>query len=639
MTTFTRLCQRPTVIGLLLALVIVATFLPVAGFDFVNADDPGYFAANPNVQAGLSWQGLRWAFRTHEVESHYPLTWLSFMVDAELFGNGPAGPHLTNLLLHVANALLLLGLLRRLTGPGWGNVFIASAFALHPLHVESVAWVSERKGVLSTLFLLLALWAYTRYATTQAEGRDDGKTGGRPTTAEPAARNRHGNSRLALRAALWYLVALLWFALGLLSKPMLVTLPCVMLLLDYWPLRRLERRDGRLRLRPRLVLEKLPFFVLAGISSIIQVHVAQQAGALSTLGNSPLSARIGNALVSYLRYLGKLFWPVDLAFPYLYPGRWPPGEVILAGALLGGVTVFSLCRARRRPWLVVGWFWFLGMLVPVLGLVQWGNEAMADRFTYVPLVGLFLVLAMGAAELPQRLFPRMVLASAAVLLVLACALRTRNQLQYWRNGEMLARHAIAVTKDNYVAYNVLGGCLYRAGRLDEAISSFRTAVEINPRFASAENNLGLALAHQGKRQEAMRHYRLALEYSPAYPQAMINLGDALTMEGRLDEAIQQYREALRRDPDLASALNNLALVLLRKKNYAEAITYYREALAIAPQNAAAYKNLGLALAALGDVQQAIGCLETALRLNPDLPDAAQQLEALTARAKTGAPHP
>jgi Tfp pilus assembly protein PilF len=444
---------------------------------------------------------------------------------------------------------------------------------------------------------------------------------------------------LALPAAFWYLAALLWFALGLLSKPMLVTLPCVMLLLDYWPLRRLECRDGRLRLRPRLVLEKLPFFVLAGISSIIQVHVAQQAGALSTLGNSPLGARVGNALVSYLHYLGKSFWPVDLAFPYPYPGRWPPGEVILAGALLGGITVFSLCQARRRPWLVVGWFWFLGMLVPVLGLVQWGTEAMADRFTYVPLVGLFLVLAMGAAELPRRLVPRTVLASAAVLLVLACVLRTRNQLQYWRNGEMLARHAIAVTKDNYVAYNVLGGCLYRAGRLDEAIASFRTAIEIKPRSASAENNLGLALAHQGKLQEALRHYRLALEYSPAYPQAMINLGDALAREGKLDEAIHQYREALRRDPDLAPALNNLALVLLRKKNYAEAIIYYRQALAIAPHNAAAYKNLGLALAAQGDVQQAIGCLETALRLNPDLPDAAQQLEALTARAKMGAPHP
>lgn len=352
-------------------MVTMAVFLPVIDLGFVNSDDPGYFSENPNVLAGLTWSGIRWAFQTHEVASPYPMTWLSFMLDAELFGKGPAGPHLTNLLIHVTNVVLLFLLLRDLTGAYWRSAIVAALFALHPLRVESVAWIAERKGVLSTTFAFLSVWAYVRYAKA---GHPD--------------RVQRDNPRKICNRLAWYGLALVLLALGLMSKPMLVTIPCVLLLLDYWPLQRFAQgdRSGQ-RTIWQLLLEKVPFLMLAVGSSWNQIRVEKEMGALSPLTSLPVSARIGNALVSYARYLGKTFWPTDLAFPYSHPGQWPMTEVALAAALVVLLCFFSIMQSRKRPWLLVGWLWFLGMLVPVLGLVQWGSQAMADRFTYMPLVG------------------------------------------------------------------------------------------------------------------------------------------------------------------------------------------------------------------------------------------------------------
>ncbi len=667
---------HPFFIGLLLALVTFAVYWPVMGYDFINVDDPENISANPRVQAGLNWNNVVWAFSTDYNISWYPLTWLSFMLDVTLFGKGAGGPHFMNLLFHTANTVLLFVLLRRLTGAHWRSALVAGLFALHPLRVESVAWVADRRDLLSSFFWLLTLIFYASYAErTGARSKEQG-TGYKTAYSLPLAP---------------YSWSLLFFALGLMSKPMLVTVPFVMLLLDYWPLGRVSSfkfqvsssekpalQGARpstlgLRLICRLVWEKVPFFALSAISCIVTLFIYKKAGTVVTLEDIPLSERVENAFVSYVRYLGKTFWPGDLAIYHPYQAHWPLGQVILATALVAGLCVAAIGFGRRKPYGFVGWFWFLGTLVPVIGLVQWLKLlSICEHFTYMPLIGVFIILAWAAAEVLarwQRL--KVVMVAVAVLVLCACAVQTRDQLRYWQNSETLLRHALAVTKDNYLAYNQLGTYLTDHGRKDEAMENYRKALQsnpkrpdilcnmgtiladekrydeaiadyeaalrINPNLTEARINLGITLADmakaevvQGKTDEAIQHFRLLLQWEPNHASAHEQLAAALVAKGELAGAVIQFREAVRCRPNDANTHYNLANALALSRDFSEAVGQYTEALRLAPDHVAAHCNLGSALAELGRREEAIAQFREALRIAPDSAEAQQQLRALGA---------
>ena len=513
--------------------------------DFVNYDDDQYVSTNTVVLRGLTWHSASWAFTTGYAVNWHPLTWLSHMLDVQLYGLDPGPHHLTNLLFHIANTLLLFGLLRRMTGALGGSAFVAGLFAVHPLHVESVAWVAERKDVLSTLFWMLTLWAYVEYV------------------------RRPGLRR--------YWAVLLFFALGLMAKPMLVTLPFVLLLLDFWPLGRMglgpNPADGWALSRDgwattvRLVWEKLPLLALTVMSSIVTLVVHRRGGAVISLGATPLNLRVANALVSYVAYIGQMLWPARLAVLYPYaqslPGWWT------AGAFLGlmAISVAVIRAGPRRPYLLVGWLWYLGTLVPVIGLIQVGDQARADRYTYIPLIGLFIVVAWGVPDLMVRWpFRRIALPAAAGLVSLACVIAARGQLRYWQDSTTLWTHALAVTTGNTIVHNNLGVVLADQGKLEEAIAHYSEALRIKADSADAHNNLGVALADQGKLEEAIAHYSEALRIQPDYADAHNNLGVALADQGKLDEAIAHFSEALRIKPDYIKARDNLRLTLVSRGN-------------------------------------------------------------------------
>jgi tetratricopeptide (TPR) repeat protein len=638
-----KLC-RPGFLCLFLALATLVVFLPVARQGFVNYDDSDYVTENAHVQSGLTWANVVWAFTTGHASNWHPLTWLSHMLDCQLFGVRAGPQHLVSVGFHIANALLLLLLLRRMTGALWRSVLVAALFALHPLHVESVAWASERKDVLSAFFFLLTLGAYVRYVEgRRARGKEPGQetereksdiqrpkserspnsevrtpklSGGRPErqTGNPDAASRF----LLLPAPIFYVAALLFFALGLMSKPMLVTLPCVLLLLDYWPLRRFELSsfNPQPSTIPRLVAEKAPFFLLAAASSVITFIVQRKGGAVST--SLPVGERIANALVSYVRYIGKLFWPVDLSILYPHPGRWPAWQVIASTALLLAIFVAVLRLARGRPYLAVGWLWFCGTLVPAIGLIQVGIQSMADRYTYLPLIGLFIMLVWWMNELvPERPWRGQALAIASVSLLAACALLTVRQIQFWRDSEALFGHAVKVTRNNYLAYNNLGFYLSGQGRPVEAMENYRQSLKINPAYDDALNNLGYALAGQKKYSEAIPLYEAALRIRPNQAEVHNNLGNALSEVGKIDEAIQHYLVALAQKPDHADAHNNLGIALAMKGKLDEAIPHFQAAIRAKPGYASAHSNLGNALAAQHKLDEAIKEYKEALRLKPE----------------------
>jgi tetratricopeptide (TPR) repeat protein len=576
------------------------------------------------------------------------------MLDCQLFGLQPWGHHLTSVLLHAVNTILVFLLLRRLTGAVWRSLLVAAVFGLHPLHVESVAWVAERKDVLSTFFALLTLWAYARYAQEAGNREPGGKTF---NSADARAGIQHPTSN----AQWWYWSAVLFFALGLMSKPMLVTWPFVMLLLDYWPLgrisefgvrsselknapqlpgattcrveteRRRERSEGGSTLNSdqsransqlstiwKLVAEKIPFFALAAVTSIVTFMVQQHGGAMKMVQNLPLGARSGNALISYCRYLGKLFWPADLAVFYPHPGHWPVEQVLLAGGLIAGISVFLFVKRRRYPFLLMGWLWFGGTLVPVIGLVQVGEQTMADRYAYIPSLGVLILAIWGAYELTRRwryhVIALSVAGSAAIVLCLGL---TRQQLGYWKDSETLFRHALEVTGNNYLAHNNLGIALGRKNQTDEAISQFQEAVRLKPDYADAHNNLGVVLNKKGQTDEAIHQYQEAIRLKPDYADACNNLGTALVEKGQTDEAINQYQEAIRLKPDDAEARYNLGTALGMKGQTDEAISQYQEAIRLKPDYAEACYNLGTALGREGQTDEAISQFQEAIRLKPD----------------------
>ena len=585
-------------ICLVLVVALFACYWQVLHHDFLNYDDVDYVTDNENVQKGLTLEGLFWAFTTTHAGNWHPVTWLSHMLDCQLFGMNPGLHHMTNVFFHLLNTLLLFFVFKEMTGKVWQSGFIAAFFALHPLHVESVAWVAERKDVLSTFFWMLTLWSYIRYA-------------------------KH-------TGILRYLPVLLFFVLGLMAKPMLVTLPFVMLLLDVYPLNRLQlpMSDGRNRPSQKkaalhLILEKLPLFVFAGISSGVTFYAQKQGGTMAPLDVIPFDMRIANALVSYVKYMGKMIYPVKLAVLYPYPETLPLGEVAGACLVLASISFLAFRTIRHHPYIALGWLWYLGTLVPVIGLVQVGAQSMADRYTYVPLIGLSVVIAWGAPEMvtPWRHGKRCLVLSSAMLL-LSLAMISWKQLGYWKNSITLFERAISAGADgHHIPHNNLGSAYGELKQLDRAIKHYSEAIRIKPDYEKAHYNLGNVFADQGRIDDAIKHYLAAIRAKPDFEGAHNNLANALAKLGRIKEAVKHYREAVRIKPDFEGAHNNLGNALAKLGRNKEAVKHYLEAVRINPNSAEAHNNLGSMLAKQGHIDDAIKHYREALRIDPDFKDA------------------
>ena len=598
---------RVWLMAVLVVLVTAAIYWPATRCDFVTYDDYMYVLDNPHVSSGLTWANVQWAFRSDYAANWHPLTWLSHMLDCQMFGLKPWGHHLTSVLLHALNAGLVFALLQLLTGAPWRSLLVAVLFALHPLRVESVAWVSERKDVLSGFFGLLALIAYVGYAQRRRQ--------------QPATPNPQEATRNTFGAALCYGLSLFCLALGLMSKPMLVTWPLVMLLLDYWPLRRFE-----LATIGRLVKEKIPFFALVALSSVVTFVVQKHGGAMTGVASLPPGVRVETAVLAYARYLGKLFRPVDLSVLYWHPGHWPLGEVLLAGALILSLSVVVWMLRRWAPYLLMGWLWFVGTLVPVIGLVQVGEQAMADRYTYLPSLGVLILTVWGVCELTRswryQVIAVAVVAGAASVF---CVALTRQQIGYWKDGTALFGHALEVTKDNQIVRRAYGDALGRKGQVDEAIGQYEEVIRLKPGYTLAHNNLGIAFWMKGQVDEAIRQFQEALRLKPDYGEVHYNLGLAFVKKGQMDEAISQFQEAIRLKPNHAAAHNNLGIALSRKGRLDEAMRQFQETVRLTPDSADALCNLGNALAMKGQASEAIRLFQRAIRMKPNYAEAHNSL--------------
>jgi protein O-mannosyl-transferase len=612
--------KKALIPGLLLVLLVLPVFFPMLHNDFINYDDPIYVTGNPHVQGGLTWEDFKWALTTSEGANWHPLTMLSHMLDCQVFGLKPWGHHLTSLLFHAANTLLLFLVLNRLTGARWRSFFVAALFGLHPLRVESVAWVAERKDVLSAFFWLLTLKSYTAYVEAL-----------RPAEASPpdsTSRSRGPGIHL------YYSLTLLCFILGLLSKPMLVTLPFVLLLLDYWPLNRISNLKSEIsNPRPwsRLVWEKTPFFILAAVSSAVTLIVQKHAGAMARMAELTFAERVENAVISYARYLGKFLYPMNLAVFYPHPEQWPASIFSLAGLLLLGLCALAIMKRRQWPWLFVGWFWFVGTLVPVIGLVQVGGQSIADRYTYLPLIGILIALTWGLCEASSRLPSRAyTLPGAAAIAVISCAVLTRRQIGWWQDSGTLFRHVIAATGDNHIAYFHLGDYLLSRGDTDEAIRMYQSSIQTRPTFLEPHQNLGVALLSQARFEPASDQFREALRLKPDFADAHNGLGYALQRQGRLDDALAHFEQAVAADPTFFQAQCNLGNLLASKGRLDESISNLQVALRLQPGAPEAHNSLGIVLAARGRRDEAIAEFTTALKLQPDYSEAGQRLRSLTA---------
>jgi len=588
---------RPRLIGLLLALVTLLVYLPVCRHNFLVYDDDDYVTGNQVVQNGLTWAGVEWAFTTAQASNWHPLTWLSHMLDCELFGLNPGAQHLVNVLFQAANVVLLFVLLRRLTNALWPCAFVAALFAWHPLHVESVAWISERKDVLSTFFGLLTLLAYVRYAKSAASDplslRFSTASRGQVTGKEAAP--VPDLSRVTRHLSPFYWLALILFALGLMAKPMLVTLPFVMLLLDFWPLNRVTgdplsqgfSAAGKWQVAEvlRLALEKWPFFLLTFISCIVTFLAQRHGEAVVSLAKVSLRYRLENAPVAAVRYLLKMIWPVDLAVIYPMPDKIPVFAIAAAVAVLIFLSLAGWLARRRWPYLLVGWLWFLGTLVPVIGLVQVGGAALADRYVYIPSIGPFLAVTFGFRELAARFqFPPIAVVAVAVLILGGCLLATGHQLRFWCDSETLFRHALAVTRDNDIAHANLGVALEQEGKLDEALAEYRAAAKLAPGRYQTHNNLGNLLDKMGQPVQALAEYHEAVRLNPELPSLHDGLGSVLAELGRFSEAMNEFANAARLDPTYPWSHFEMGKTLLKQGRDTEAVDQFHAALRIDPDN-------------------------------------------------------
>jgi tetratricopeptide (TPR) repeat protein len=630
---------------LALASITFALFWPVRHFEFLCYDDPDYVTRNYSVQSGLTWRGVTWAFTTFHASNWHPFTWLSHMLDFQLWGNSPSGHHITNVLFHSANVVLVFLLLQRLTGAFWRSALVSAFFGWHPLHVESVAWISERKDVLSTFFWLVAMGAYARYVVESKSQRfaPDGKL-----------------RRDKPRSKIYYSLSLFFFALGLLSKPMVVTLPLVLLLIDFWPLQRIasfKLEKSNLVAWGRLVREKWPFFVLCIAAACVTLQA--QNNTISSVDQSPIDLRVENALLSYAKYIFQMLWPSRLAVFYPHPDEIPIELAGLALVLVVVISFWTLSKAYDSPWLFIGWLWFLGTLVPVIGIIQAGQQAMADRYTYIPLLGLFIAviweLAHWSVGRPNLKLSLNILAAFAIT---GCLIVTSRQLGYWRNDLTLFTHARDVTKRNFVACAVLaskkevtdpdgaiadydlaltfrpnstealygkGRALLKAGRMEEAIASYRLALEIDPNYPEAHNGFGLILAQKGEFVEAEAEYRAALKINTDDLEARLNLALALFKDRKVNESITEFNSVLALEADSVDALDGLGNALTVTGQPSRAVTLFEHALRVKPGYRDAHRGMGMALVSEGKPDDAIPHFEEVLRQDPIDPIAHYQL--------------
>ena len=626
--------------------------------DFINYDDPSYVIENVHVQNGITIESIRWAFTTGYASNWHPVTWMSHMLDVQLFGLKPQWHHLTNLLFHIVNTLLLFFVFHRMTKAPWKSAFVVALFALHPLHVESVAWVSERKDVLSTFFWMLAMGAYVHYVEHRTED-------GRQKTED----GRQKTDILGFPSSVFrYSAVLIFFGLGLMAKPMLVTFPFVLLLLDYWPLQRFEPKksareisteasrqraqspgnkkkgesakmrtgQGILKeekpaaqnfqwasIRP-LIWEKMPLFAMAALSSIVTFVVQQKGGAVKSIEAFPPGVRIANACVSYIVYIGKTIWPINLAVFYPHPGSLPLWQPLGAVLLLIAVTVSVIRTAKKLPCLIVGWLWFAGTLVPVIGIVQVGRQAMADRYTYIPLIGLFVMAAWGIPELlkkwrPNR-FPTLrkeALFAASGLVLLSLLIVTWTQAGYWRNNIALYDHSLKAAGLSDIILCNRGNAYGEIGNHEQAISDFDRAIQINPDYANAYHDRGVVYGKLGDRGQAISDFDRAVEINPKYAAAYNNRGAVYDILGKKRQAIQDFNKAIEMNPEYAEAYYNRGAAYGELGEQRQAISDYDRAIEINPKFAEVYINRGAAYRELGDRRQAISDFDRAIEINPD----------------------
>lgn len=604
--------KRNVVVLVYCALILSAllVFWQVRNFEFTNYDDTTDVIDNPHFSHGLNRDDVIWAFTAQNNGNWIPLTWFSFMLDSQLFGPDPGRMHLENLLLHIANTLLLFAVLKRMTGSLWRSAFVAAAFALHPMHVESVAWVIERKDVLSTFFFVLTLAAYIGYA------------------------KRGGLFR--------YLLTILLFVFGLLAKPMLVILPFVLLLLDYWPLERIggqrtEDRRQRVKDTPqkisagRLITEKIPFFALAVIWSVITFLAQRSGGAMVDINTMPLAYRIANSFLSYARYTGKLFWPQNLAVIYPLIGRIPIGQIALCVLLLLFITLFAVGFGRKQKYLPVGWFWFVGTLIPVIGLVQIGVQSYADRYTYIPYTGLFIVIAWGLPELLSKWrYQKIILGIAAAIVLTASGICAYRQAGYWKNSFTLFTHALEVTQNNSVAHDCLACYLWVNGKTDIAIEHYKKAVQLDTHDWRALNNLGYIMNDKGDFNKAIEYFQQAIKIKPKFADSYNNLGFVMRKQNNVKQAIEYFRMAIKLKPDLAGAYTNLGLAMQAQGNYDEAIANLSRAVQLQPDEIKPRSDLTNALILSGKLNDAAEQLRRIIKMRPDTVSSMNTLALLIA---------
>jgi tetratricopeptide (TPR) repeat protein len=588
-------------VSVLLAIATLALFWPLHSHEFLNFDDDYFVTANPHIATGLTWANIKWVFVSHPESYWRPVTSLSYMLDCQIFGLKAGAHHLSSLALHIATTLLLFSVCYRMTDALWRSAFVAALFAWHPLHVESVAWTADRVDLLAGFFFMLSLWAYLRYVAGKSL-----------------------NSRLS---TLNYILALTFFALALMSKPVVVILPILLLLLDYWPLLRFSQPLHQSFVR--LSIEKLPFFLLSGVFGVLALGAQTDRMFEFSSEELPFKLRLANAVISCFRYLRKFFWPNDLIPCYLHPGAWPGWQVAGAVLILIALLALGLLNLRRRPYLIVGMLWFLVALLPVLGLTQTSLISMADRYTYLPLIGLFLIVAWGGSELMERWHcSRTVSAMAVVVLLAVAATGTWFQTRYWKTSETLWKHTIDVAKDNLLAHYSLGVALASHGKSEEAILHYNEALRIYPNYAKAHNNLAILLTNLGRLAEARDHLLLVIRLDPKFWQAYNNVASVFKQEGRFDEAIAYCQRSLEIMPKQAGGHYNLGLVYYAQGKTDQAIDEYKKARDFDPAHVETRVNLGILLNQRGDKSGALNEFREAVRLNPNHAEARNNLGSL-----------
>ena len=625
--------QKKLLITLILILSTLVVYWQVKDFDFAGYDDELYVIENHQVQAGISIEGTIWAFTTFHAGNWHPLTWLSHMLDCELYGLNPMGHHWTNLQLHIANTLLLFFILQQMTGAVWKSAFVAALFALHPLHVESVAWVAERKDVLSTFFWMLTIIVYYRYV-----------------------------KRPSLFA---YLLIILFLSLGLMAKPMLVTLPFVLLLLDFWPLKRLKltlnQASGQTSNLLLLIREKIPLFIPVTISSVLTILAQKDAGALYAFEALPFTTRVANALISYTSYICKAIWPKNLAVFYPHPfGELSLWYVFLAALAIAAISFFSIRWFKKYPYMTFGWLWYLGTLIPVIGLIQVGAQGMADRYTYIPLTGLFIIAAWSMPDLLKKWhYNRMILVIFSTIIIFAFSTRSYSQIKHWENSTAVFKNAVQVTDNNWLAYNNFGLALMRDGKSNDAVFYFKKTLEIRPDFLKTLDNLGIALyrlekfeealfyyskalkidpkntgIHNntanvltalGKLEKAVQHYKKAILIDPEFTDAHYNLANVMATQEKLDKAVFHYESAIKNDSGHSNAHYNLGCILLRQKKFKEALVNFAQVIKINPDYKQAYNHIGFILLQFGKINEAEKFFSKAVQIDPDYKEAKNNL--------------